>query len=162
MLRNSLKGYITAQEIGEKQFLANSEGDENPKAHEHKVSQLKKPFGTMSSLMTTKRYKNPTPNCLMTTKRYKNPAPIVSTANNRIGGMSATTFQHCQDEKKKPKDDTKYVFIQDMQWRNVNLKNHVIIVRRRTVTTGACAPDYSKRKGLHPAAFLQLTQLHLW
>ena len=72
---DSLKGYITAQEIGEKQFLTNSEGDENPKAHEHKVSQLKKPFGTMSSLMTTKRYKNPTPNCLMTTKRYKNPAP---------------------------------------------------------------------------------------
>ena len=160
---DSLKGYITAQEIGEKQFLTNSEGDENPKTHEHKVSQLKKPFGTMSSLMTTKRYKNPTSNCFYCQLRdIKTRHQIASTPNNRIGGMSATTFQHCQDEKKKPKDDTKYVFIQDMQWRNVNLKNHVIIVRRRTVTTGACAPDYSKRKGLHPTAFLQLTQLHLW
>ena len=37
MLRNSLKGYITAQEIGENEFLTNSESDENSKAHEHKV-----------------------------------------------------------------------------------------------------------------------------
>ena len=63
MLRKSLKGYITAQEIGENQFLTNSEDDENPKAHEHKVRQFKKPFGTMSSLMSTERYKNTTPNC---------------------------------------------------------------------------------------------------
>ena len=63
MLRNSLKGYITAQEIGENQCLANSEGDENPKAYEHKVRQFKKPSGTMTSLMSTKRYKKPTPNC---------------------------------------------------------------------------------------------------
>ena len=42
MLRNSLKGYITAQEIGENQFLTNSEGDENPKTHEHKVREFKK------------------------------------------------------------------------------------------------------------------------
>ena len=62
MLRKSLKGYITAQEIGENQFLTNSEDDENPKAHEHKVRQFKKPFGTMSSLMSTERYKNTTPN----------------------------------------------------------------------------------------------------
>ena len=63
MLRNSLKGYITAQEIGENQFLTNSEGDENPKVHEHKVREFKKTFGMMSSLMLTVRYKNPTPNC---------------------------------------------------------------------------------------------------
>ena len=37
MLRNSLKGYITAQEIGENEFLTNSESDENSKAQEHKV-----------------------------------------------------------------------------------------------------------------------------
>ena len=47
MLQNSLKGYITAQEIGENQFLTNSEGDENPKAHKHKMKQFKQPFGTM-------------------------------------------------------------------------------------------------------------------
>ena len=56
MLRNSLKGYITAREIRENQFLTNSDGDENLKAHEHKVRQFKKPFGTMSSLMSTERY----------------------------------------------------------------------------------------------------------
>ena len=54
---------ITAQEIRENQFLTNSEGDKNPKAHEHKVRQFIKPFGTMSSLMSTERYKKPTPNC---------------------------------------------------------------------------------------------------
>ena len=37
MLRNSLKGYIAAQETGENQFITNSQGNENPKAHEHKV-----------------------------------------------------------------------------------------------------------------------------
>ena len=37
MLRNSLKGYIAAQEIGENQFITNSEGNENSKSHEHKV-----------------------------------------------------------------------------------------------------------------------------
>ena len=63
MLRNSLNGYITAQEIGENQFLTNSEGDENPKAREHKVREFKKTFGMISSLMSTVRYKNPTPNC---------------------------------------------------------------------------------------------------
>ena len=60
MLQDNLKGYITAQEIRENQFLTNSEGDENPKAHEHK---FKKPFGTTSSLMSTERYQKPTPNC---------------------------------------------------------------------------------------------------
>lgn len=35
-------------EIGEKHFLTNSEGDENPKAHEQKVRHFKKPFRTMS------------------------------------------------------------------------------------------------------------------
>ena len=38
--RDITKGYITAQEIGENQFLTNSEGDENPKAHEQKVRQF--------------------------------------------------------------------------------------------------------------------------
>ena len=38
--RDITKGYITAQEIGENQFLTNSEGDENPEAHEHKVRQF--------------------------------------------------------------------------------------------------------------------------
>lgn len=38
---------------------------------------------------------------------------------------------------------------------NVKLKNHVFIVRRRRVTTGACAPDYSNRKNLNPSAFSQ-------
>ena len=56
MLRNSLKGYITAREIGENQFLTNLDGDENLKAHEHKIRQFKKPFGTMNSLMSTERY----------------------------------------------------------------------------------------------------------
>ena len=37
MLRTNLKGCITALEIGENQFLTNSEGEENLKAHEHKV-----------------------------------------------------------------------------------------------------------------------------
>ena len=37
MLRNSLKCYITAQEIGENEFLTNSESDENSKAQERKV-----------------------------------------------------------------------------------------------------------------------------
>ena len=40
MLRNSLKGYITAQEIGENQFSTNSKVDD----HEHKMRQFKKPF----------------------------------------------------------------------------------------------------------------------
>ena len=44
MLRNSLKGYITAQEIGENQFLTNSKVDENPNDHENKMRQFKKPF----------------------------------------------------------------------------------------------------------------------
>ena len=44
------------------QFLTNSEGNENPQAHEHIVRQFKKPFGTMSSLMSTERYKKPTTN----------------------------------------------------------------------------------------------------
>ena len=44
MLRNSLKGYITAQEIGENQFLTNSKVNENPNDHEHKMRQFKKPF----------------------------------------------------------------------------------------------------------------------
>ena len=70
MLRNSLKGYITAQEIGENQFLTNSEGDENPKAHGHKVRQFKKPFGTTSSLMSTERYQKPTPNCFYCEKPH--------------------------------------------------------------------------------------------
>ena len=48
MLRKSLEGYIAAQEIGENQLLTNSEGDENPKTHEHKVRHFKKPFGTIS------------------------------------------------------------------------------------------------------------------
>ena len=63
MLQNSLKGSITVQEIGENQFLTNSEGDENPKAHKHKMKQFKQRFGTMCSLMLTKRYQKPTPNC---------------------------------------------------------------------------------------------------
>ena len=63
MLRNSLKGYITAQEIGENQFSTNSKVDENPNDHEHKMRQFKKPFWRMSSLMSTERYKKPTPNC---------------------------------------------------------------------------------------------------
>ena len=33
MLCNSFKGYITAQKNGEKQFLRNSQDDENPKTH---------------------------------------------------------------------------------------------------------------------------------
>ena len=70
MLRNSLKGYITAQEIGENQFLTNSEGDENPKAHGHKVRQFKKPFGATSSLMSTERYQKPTPNCFYCEKPH--------------------------------------------------------------------------------------------
>ena len=70
MLRNSLNGYITAQEIGENQFLTNSEGDENPKAHKHKMRQFKKPFGTMSSLMSTERYKILTPNCFYCEQPY--------------------------------------------------------------------------------------------
>ena len=40
MLRNSLKEYIIAQEVGENQFLTNLKGDENPKAHEYKVRQF--------------------------------------------------------------------------------------------------------------------------
>ena len=63
MLQNNLKGSISVQEIGENQFLTNSEGDENPKAHKHKMKQFKQPFGTMCSLMSTKRYQKPTPKC---------------------------------------------------------------------------------------------------
>ena len=63
MLRNSLKGYITAQKIGEKQFLINLEDGENPKPHEHKVKHSKKPFGTMSSLMSSEKHHKPKPNC---------------------------------------------------------------------------------------------------
>ena len=63
MLRNSLKGYTRAQEIEETQFLTNSEGDENPKSHDHKVRHFKKPFGTMSSLMSIERYQKQAPNC---------------------------------------------------------------------------------------------------
>ena len=70
MLRNSLKGYITAQEIGENQFLTNSEGDENPKAHEHKVRLFKTPFETTSSLISTERYQKPTPNCFYCEKPH--------------------------------------------------------------------------------------------
>ena len=70
MLGNSLKEYITTQEIGENQFLTNSEGDENPKAHKHKMRQFKKPFGTMSSLMSTERYKILTPNCFYCEQPY--------------------------------------------------------------------------------------------
>ena len=44
VLRKILKGYITAQEIGENQFLTNSKVDENPNDHEHKMRQFKKPF----------------------------------------------------------------------------------------------------------------------
>ena len=63
MLRNSLKGYITVQDIGGNQFLTNSESDENPKVFKHKVRQFKKPYGTMRTLMSTERYKNLTPSC---------------------------------------------------------------------------------------------------
>ena len=32
------------------------------------------------------------------------------------------------------------------------VRNYVITVRRRRVTTRACAPNFSKRKSLHPTA----------
>ena len=147
MMQNSLKGYISAQEIGEKQFLTNSEGNENPKVHEHKIRQTKKPFGTTSSLMTTDRYQKPTPNCFYCKK------PHWSDECHNISTL--------QERKKRPKEDAAYVFTKDMKWRNVKLRNHVTIARRRRVTTGACVPDYSSRKSLHPTAFSQLTQPHL-
>ena len=63
ILRYSLKECITAQETGENQYLTNSEGDENLKAHEHKVRQFIKPYGMMSCLMSTEGYKHRIPNC---------------------------------------------------------------------------------------------------
>ena len=63
VLRKSLKGYITAQEIGENQFWTNSRGDENLKTHGHKVRYCKKPFRTIRYLMSSERCKKPKPNC---------------------------------------------------------------------------------------------------
>ena len=49
--------------IKENQFLTSPEGDTNPKIHEHKKNHFKKPFGTMSSLMSSERNQKPAPNC---------------------------------------------------------------------------------------------------
>ena len=100
MLRYSLKEYITAQETGENQYLTNSEGDENPKAHEHKVRQFIKPFGMMSSLISTERYKHRIPNCFYCEQsHWSDECHNVSTLQKR---------------KKNPKEDATYVFTQDM------------------------------------------------
>ena len=48
MLCNSLKEFITAPKIGEKQFLRNLEDDENPKTHEHNVRNFLK-IGTVGT-----------------------------------------------------------------------------------------------------------------
>ena len=52
------------------------------------MKHFKKPFGTMSSLMSS--------------DRYKNPHQIVS---NRIRVISTAPFKHCKNEKRKSKKD---------------------------------------------------------
>ena len=142
MLRNSLKGYITAREIGENQFLTNSEGDENPKAHGHKVRQFKKPFGTMSSLMLTERYQKTTPNCFYSEKpHWSDECHNISTLQER-------------EEKVKGRC---YICLHP---------GHVIV---KCKVEKPCYHSKEKENhhrslclSLHPTAFSQLTQPHLW